>query len=80
MRRFHESNTPPGAALLRRSFLQQSGIGLGSLALASLLKGSGQAEVGAHRAAKAKRVIYMFMHGGYMHMVARVHLQTLARR
>jgi len=47
----------------RRQFLQQSGLTVGSLALSSLLEGSEAGRVG-HRAAKAKRIISLFMHGG----------------
>ena len=47
----------------RRRFLQQSGLTVGSLALASLLEGSEGGRVG-HRVAKAKRIISLFMHGG----------------
>jgi hypothetical protein len=45
----------------RRQFLQSSGLGLGSMALASLGLGS---EAMTNFAPKAKRVIYLFMHGG----------------
>src|SRR5476651_2209045 len=51
----------------RRYFLQQSGLGLGAAALASLLndeKAQGQPSLGLpHFAAKAKRVIYLFQSG-----------------
>jgi hypothetical protein len=45
----------------RRAFLAQAGLGLGSMALASLLEG---AEGAPHFAPRAKRIIYLFMHGG----------------
>jgi hypothetical protein len=45
----------------RRQFLRTTGLGLGSMALASLGLGS---ESMATFAPKAKRVIYLFMHGG----------------
>src|SRR5579872_726656 len=52
----------------RRHFFQECGLGLGSIALASLMRGEGRAEQEApkkgHFAAKAKRVIYLFMAGG----------------
>ncbi|MBM81804.1 MAG: sulfatase [Planctomycetaceae bacterium] len=48
----------------RRVLLKQTGIGLGSLALTSLLDEAISADVVSHHAAKAKRVIYLFMHGG----------------
>jgi hypothetical protein len=46
----------------RRSFLNQAGLGLGGVALATLLDES-SAEV-RHHVASAKRIIYLFMHGG----------------
>jgi len=75
----------PGNFQLRRAFLQQSGIGLGSVALASLIGGSGLKGTlfGAdqelersgvelpglpHFAAKAKRVIFLYMSGGPSHL------------
>ncbi len=45
----------------RRQFLSRSGLGLGGLTLASLLNEAGAA---THFAPRAKRVIYLFMHGG----------------
>ncbi len=46
----------------RRQFLKTSSIGLGSLALASLM--NERAGAAPHFAPRAKRVIYLFMHGG----------------
>jgi uncharacterized protein (DUF1501 family) len=48
-------------SLDRRQFLNRSGLGLGGLALASLMSEAGAA---THLAPRAKRVIYLFMHGG----------------
>jgi hypothetical protein len=57
----------------RRQFLSQSGLGLGSMALASLLQQDCQAAdenpfqgilAAPHFPAKAKRIIYLFMSGG----------------
>tara|TARA_R110002111_G_scaffold227346_1_gene288848 strand:- start:104149 stop:105513 length:1365 start_codon:yes stop_codon:yes gene_type:complete len=53
--------------------LRQSSAGFGSLALAALLGNNGQAAQQkfvqeAHFAPKAKRVIFLFMHGGPSHM------------
>jgi uncharacterized protein (DUF1501 family) len=45
----------------RRDFLTRSSLGLGAMALASLTQ---DAAAGAHFAPKAKRIIYLFMHGG----------------
>ncbi|HEY3913240.1 MAG TPA: DUF1501 domain-containing protein [Verrucomicrobiae bacterium] len=70
---FREENRK---AVTRRYFFKECGVGLGALALASLLKGSdamgaqtlGKADPLAPRApqfpAKAKRVIYLFQAGG----------------
>ncbi|MCP5550553.1 MAG: DUF1501 domain-containing protein [Akkermansiaceae bacterium] len=46
----------------RRQFLAGTGLNLGAMALASLLRGDESAAT--HLAPKAKRVIYLFMHGG----------------
>ncbi|MEC8942705.1 MAG: DUF1501 domain-containing protein, partial [Verrucomicrobiota bacterium] len=66
---------PPSAS--RRQFLLHSGGGIGSLALAHLLStGEGNAATAqrplapkpSHFPGRAKRVIYLFMHGGPSHM------------
>jgi len=67
--------------LRRRAFLSQSGVGLGSLALASMLQSDSMAAPVAtvprnqiargglpHLAAKAKRVIFLCMAGGPSHL------------
>jgi uncharacterized protein (DUF1501 family) len=48
-------------ALDRRQFLNRSGLSLGGVALASLLS---DASAKTHFAPRAKRIIYLFMHGG----------------
>ncbi len=48
----------------RRQFLSQTGLSLGSLALASLLKSRAAGNHAGHIDATAKRIIYLFMHGG----------------
>ena len=48
--------------LARRDFLRQSGLGVGSLALAGMMKGEAQA--GIHFPGKAKAVIHVFLNGG----------------
>ncbi len=59
-----------GRPLTRREMLRQSGIGFGSLALAALCgESSGAAEntqegKGPHFPPRARRVIFLFMHGG----------------
>lgn len=61
--------------ITRRHFFNRCGLGVGSLALQQMLAGDGQASVKIdpanpmasrrpHHAAKAKRVIYLFMAGG----------------
>jgi hypothetical protein len=63
------------AASHRRQFLYQSGLGLGSMALASLMSADGRAAEaapspfqgvldGPHFPPKARRIIYLFMSGG----------------
>ncbi len=70
----------PLGATTRRAFLQQAGGGFGAIALASLLakENAAQAATGSiqrphapklsHAAPRAKRVIYLFMHGGPSHV------------
>jgi len=50
-------------ALTRRQLFGRASAGIGTAALASLM-GEGQAFAAPHFAPKAKRVIYLFMHGG----------------
>jgi hypothetical protein len=58
----------------RRAFLGRSAQGLGSLALASLLRGNALAETSSgiisplHHAPKVKRVIWLYMAGGMSHL------------
>jgi hypothetical protein len=54
----------------RRHFLQSSACGFGSLALSALAHGAANplAAREAHHAAKAKRVIFLFMAGGVSHV------------
>ena len=57
--------------LARRWFLEQCGVGMGAMALPSLLAGATNdpmAPKKPHHAAKAKNVIYLFMAGGPSHM------------
>ncbi|MGL4549584.1 MAG: DUF1501 domain-containing protein [Gemmataceae bacterium] len=51
--------------ILRRRFLQQCGLGFGSMALASLMARDVRAP---HFAPKAKRVVYLFQAGGPSHL------------
>src|SRR5438128_6168503 len=52
-------------ALNRRQWLQQAGLGFGMLALNELLaREAPLAPKSPHFAAKARSVIYLFMHGG----------------
>jgi hypothetical protein len=55
--------------ITRRDFLRNAGGGLGSIALAHLLARDGLAAGGStHLRPRARRVIYLFMHGGPSHM------------
>ena len=56
--------TAPLLSLTRRHFLSTTSLGLGGVALASLLPGPAEAASGLHFPAKAKRVIYLFQSGG----------------
>jgi hypothetical protein len=71
------SAVPPGG-MTRRQMLERVACGFGSVALAGLLAAEGHAAPGAsksplvprapHFAARAKRVIFLFMHGGVSHV------------
>ena len=55
----------------RRSFLMESGGGLGGIALTSMLAGEGQLhadEPQTHHPARAKRVVQFFMAGAASHI------------
>ncbi len=67
------------ARLDRRRFLQQAGGGMGAIALAALLDGERRARAATpstrplapkppHATPRARRVIYLFMHGGPSHV------------
>jgi hypothetical protein len=74
---------PPGnLALTRRQLLGRGATGIGSLALASLLRPGLLAGPAAapHFAPKAKRVIYLFMHGGPSQLDLFDHKPDLRRR
>jgi hypothetical protein len=65
---YHQRQAPQS----RRAWLRAAGLGLGSIGLASLLAGEQSAQTTAnplaaklpHFAPRAKRVIFLFMHGG----------------
>ncbi len=71
---------PHGGATTRREFLQQAGGGFGAIALAALLRRESKLYAAtdassrplapklAHETPRAKRVIYLFMHGGPSHV------------
>lgn len=61
----------------RRQFFRTSAVSLGTAALASLLEDNLQAEL-SHFAAQAKRVVYLFMHGGPSQMDLFDHKPALA--
>ena len=57
-----------GSFRSRRNFLRTAGGGIGSLALASLIADDGGFSQTSHFAPRAKRVIWLFMHGGPSHV------------
>src|SRR6188472_68891 len=69
---------PNGGFISRRAMLAQCGMGMGSIALASLLGGATQAGEShfqtplapkkPHFPARAKRIIHLFMNGGPSHL------------
>ncbi len=74
------------AGIARRSFLRDSGIGLGSMALSSLLSSEAvAAPVSAgipglpHFAPRAKRIIWLYMAGGMTHLDTWDHKPTLQK-
>ena len=75
--RVDPNQTPDLSTLNRRAILRATGLGLGSVALSWLLdseargrddSASPSAERPPHFSAKAKQVIYLFMHGGPSHL------------
>ena len=75
---------PPPADLLlsRRQFFGRTSAGIGGAALASLLNPSLLSAAGGstHFAPRAKRVIYLFMHGGPSQLDLFDHKPALAAR
>ena len=82
---FHRNCDP--AAVSRRWFLQQCGVGLGAMSLAELLGATAKASsennplapTMPHDAGKAKSVIYLFMAGGPSHLELFDYKPQLAR-
>src|SRR5262245_15512252 len=74
--------------LSRRQCLLEMGAGLGGLAFLQLLAGErafgsefqGSSPGGLHHAAKAKRVVHLFMNGGVSHIDTFDYKPTLAER
>src|SRR6056297_1424315 len=57
------------SGISRRSLLSRSSVGFGSVALASLMQSTVEGgSSGLHHAAKAKRVIFLYMSGGVSHV------------
>jgi hypothetical protein len=69
------------STLSRRTFLSRTGVGLGSVALSSLLARETHAAAGLpgfpHHKPKAKRVIFLYMSGGPSHLETFDHKPTL---
>lgn len=59
-----DSKNLRGLPLSRREMLHRSTLGMGSIALASMLNGQGAAASLPHRRARAKSIIFLFMSGG----------------
>src|SRR5271169_5889420 len=89
----HLFASPPAHWPSRRAFLRRAGMGLGSLALTSLLDRQGLlaqapderqlhplAPRPAHFAGKAKAVIWLFINGGPSHVDTWDYKPELARR
>ena len=77
------------SSIARRSFLKRSGVGLGSMALGSLLAQEGRGGETSvpkwdgvihplHHAPKAKRIIWLYMAGGMTHLETFDHKPKLA--
>jgi len=64
MNNYHDYHYHQRMEFDRRRFLSQTTLGAGSLALASLLQESAAGSVVPHHKVRAKRIIYLFMHGG----------------
>jgi hypothetical protein len=60
----NETGTSFEAACARRQFLRSGGIALGSLALSQLATAAAERTTATSPPARAKRIIYLFMHGG----------------
>ena len=63
----NSSTVTDSQSITRRHFFSECGYGIGKLALAGLLTdvfGKSTGPVGTHFAPRAKRVIWLFMHGG----------------
>lgn len=83
------ATSPEITSLARRTFLRQSGFGLGAAALASLHQAARPARgeplsrgvvQPLHLPQRAKRVIYLYMSGGPSHLETFDHKPELARR
>ena len=66
------------SGLNRRAFLNQAGLGLGTIALGSLLNESAAQK--PRPVARAKRIIYLFMHGGPSQLDLFDHKPALRKR
>jgi Protein of unknown function (DUF1501) len=79
----HSSNAEPVPATSRRGFLKQSSMGLGSLALMSMLHEEttrGQDPQPTHFAPKVRSAIWLFMTGGVSHVDTFDYKPELQRR
>ena len=67
-------------SLSRRNFLQKTAVGLGGVALSTILSASNQPTMGTHFPARAKRVIQIFCSGGLSHIDTFDYKPELERR
>ena len=67
-------------SLSRRNFLHKTAVGLGGVALSSILSASNQPTMGTHFPARAKRVIQIFCSGGLSHIDTFDYKSELERR
>lgn len=70
MRRLTSISRNPHASMRRRAFLQATSSGLGSIALTSILNAGSPSDTAPtpHFTPRARRVIWLFMHGGPSHV------------
>lgn len=78
----HSHDSIAGPAMSRRQLLSRVGLGLGGIALETLLRGGASAALPGlpHFAPKAKRIIFLCMSGGVSHLESFDHKPVLTER